>query len=125
MRGVQRAGELPDERNGPFRLQRSLATQQGREVDAVDEPHRDVEQPVGLARLVDGDDPGVFDRRGKTGLAQKPLAIRRVVGKRAQQQLQGDLAPEPEVLRAVHDPHPAAPEQRIDPVRADQRTDCG
>ena len=116
MRGVQRAGELPDERDGPLRLQRPLTTQQSREVDPVDEPHRDVQEPTGVARLVDGDDPGVFDRRGKTGLAQEPLAIRRVLRNRAQQQLQRDLAPEPEVLRAVHDPHPAAPEQRIDPV---------
>ena len=114
VRRVQRARELPDQRHRPLRRQRPLPTQQLRQVDAVDEPHRDVQQPVRLARLVDRDDRGVLDRRRQPRLAQEPLAIGAVVGERRPQQLQRDLAPEPQVLGAVDDAHSAAAEQRVD-----------
>jgi hypothetical protein len=74
--------------------------------------------PVRLARLVDRDDRRVLDRRRQPRLAQEPLAIAVIVGQRRPQHLQGDHAPEPQVLGAVDDPHPALPEFGVDAVRA-------
>jgi hypothetical protein len=116
VRRVQRARQLPDQRHCPLRLQRPLPAQQLRQVDTVDEPHRDVQQPARLARLVDRDDRRVLDRRGQPGLAQESLAIAVVVGQRRPQQLQGDPAPQPQVLGAVDDAHPAMAKLSVDAV---------
>ena len=44
------------------------------QVAAVDVGHRDVEEPVLLAGVVDRDDAGMVERRRELRLAQEPLA---------------------------------------------------
>jgi hypothetical protein len=73
----------------------------------LDELHRDVDAAVDLADVVDGGDVGVSHRRGGPRLAEEPatpvVTLHRFVG----EDLEGDVATEALVERAVHDPHAA------------------
>ena len=50
----------------------------------------------------------------------RAIALRRHLGG---QHLQGDVAPELGIARAIHLPHPARAERRTDLVRSDARAD--
>jgi hypothetical protein len=63
--GIERARDLGDERERLRGLERTVAADVCGEVLAVDEAHGDVEDAVGLARLVDGDHVRVVDRGGE------------------------------------------------------------
>ena len=54
--------------------QPALADEQRLEVAALDAGHRDVEEAVVLAGVVDRDDAGMVERGGELRLAQEPLA---------------------------------------------------
>ena len=79
--------------------------------------------PGDLAGVVDRDDVRVVDRRGQPRLAQEPLAEAHVLGQLRREDLQRDVAVEREVVGAVDDAHPAAAEQRLQPVAGQLRAE--
>ena len=115
VRGVERAADLPHHRERPRHRERAFALEELLEV-ALDVAHGDVEDAVLVARVVDRDDVRVVERRGGPRLAHEPLAEALVVCELLGQELQRDLVPEAGVLGAIDDAHPAAAEQRLDPV---------
>ena len=92
-----RGGErLADLRGVAQRLvERQAARDRPVERLALDEFHRDEVQLVGAVDLVDGDDVGVVERRGRAGLvleAAAPLVVR---GQLRRQQLERDAPLQP------------------------------
>jgi hypothetical protein len=116
--GVECRRELRDERDGAFRRERALAAQQRREVDALEVAHGDEQLPVHVARLVDRHDAGVIDRRGQARLGEEapPEAILRRDAPR------GGASARPDDPGAGRCPHAAAPEQGLDAVAPQLRT---
>ena len=55
-------------------VRRGRSCERPGEVVAPHVPHRDIEMAVRLAGLIDRNDIGMIQRRGKTGLAEEPLA---------------------------------------------------
>ena len=101
----------------------ALAHEQRLEVAALHVGHRDVEEPVLLAGVVDRDDAGMVERGRELRLAQEPLAVSRLAPSVGDEQLQRGRPPEPHVLGAVDDAHPAAAERLDDPVARELRVD--
>jgi hypothetical protein len=89
--GVQRARDLPGDRQGLLGCQRSVFGQQRGQVDAVDVAHGDPQHPVGLASVIDRQHVGVVDGRRQLRLTQEPFPERLAGRRRAQQQLEGHL----------------------------------
>ena len=75
---------------------------------ALDELHGDVDGPVGLADVVDRQDVGVVQGRGRAGLLLEALAAVGIGRRGRRQDLDRDLAPELRVL-APGRPHPSRP----------------
>ena len=94
------------------------------EVAAGDVAHRDVELALVLAGVVDRDDVRMVERGGELRLAQEALSEAPVLGQLRCEQLEGDLAVERKVVGPVDDAHPAAAEQRLDPVAEELRADA-
>ncbi len=78
--GVQRGGDLAADVQHPVGAEPALLAQDRGQVRAGDVLHRDVEQAVDLAGVVDRDDVRMRERRGDPGLAQEALAEVGVVG---------------------------------------------
>ena len=89
---------------------------------AVDELHRQKRNAVGLLDRVDRDDVGVIERGDALGLASESGATLRVGGLALEQDLEGDVAIEAGVARAIHLAHSAGTDQRQDFVRAETST---
>ena len=106
------------------RAQRAAGGDPPLQVAALDQPHRDDQLAVLLAGVVDGDDARVVEPGGEPRLAQEPLAEALVVGEVAGDHLERHRPVEGEVGRPVDDAHPAARDQRVDPVPAESRADC-
>ena len=121
--GIQRCGNLGQHAESALEPQRARLLEDLAEVDAVDVPHRDVVHAVGVVRLVDRDHVRVIDPRGHQRLAYETLPEALVLRKFRRQQLEGDLPPKMEVLRAVDHPHAAAADVALDPVRAELRSE--
>ena len=124
VRRVQRRRDLRDQHRGPHRLQPRLRRHEPREVLAVDVAHRDVEQPLLLARVVDRDHVRVLDRGRRLELLRgsargTPRRPRRAGG----DDLQRHLALERHVHRAIDDAHAAAPRDTADDVLGERRAD--
>src|SRR6266545_3079369 len=81
--------------------------------------HDVVEHPGGFTRVVQRQDVRVGEPRDHLDLAEKPL--RTEAGRQLRpQDLEGDLASEPDVVRQVDDGHPAAPKFAPERVAARQ-----
>ena len=117
--GVERGADLGDHLRRALRRERRERAQ----VVAVDEAHREVEQPVLLARLEHRQDVGVIDRGGQPRLGDEALAEARLARPVGGDQLERDRAAERLVGRLVDDPHPAAADEPQDPVAGDDRAD--
>ena len=117
--GVQRAGHLGHDGQGPGRLQAALPPQQGRQVHPVDIPHGDVEQPAVLAGLEDRDDARMVDAGRDPRLAQEPPAEGVVGGKLGREHFERDLAAQAQLHRPVDLAHAPAPQTGLDPVAGD------
>ena len=120
---VERSGSLLSDPNRTSRFQRALA-EHLLQVGAVDEAHRDVQLAVDLAGVVNGDDIRVLERRRQPRLAQEALPERSIRSEVRGKQLQCDVAVEREIARAVDDPHPAAADDRLDPVPGELGADA-
>jgi hypothetical protein len=122
--GVERRGDLAARVDRPVGPQAALLAQHGGEVRALDVLHREVEQPVDLAGVVDRDDVRVLERRGDPRLALEALAEALRLGVFRGDDLDRGAAPEVQVLGPVDDAHAAAPEAGLDPVAGDGLTDA-
>ena len=89
------------------------------QVGPRDPAHHEVQPPVLLAGLVDGDHVRVIDRRRHPRLALEALAEVAVGGVLGRDQLERDRAPQRELGGAVDDAHPAAAGDRLDPAARD------
>ena len=114
--GVERAGDLLEDARWPAPARAAPSRRSGLQVAALDHAHRDVQLPVDLARVVDRDDVRMLERGRHPRLGEEALAERDVVGELRREQLQCDVTVEREVVSAVDDAHPAAAEQRLQPI---------
>src|SRR5262249_38548489 len=80
------------------------------------EPHRQVEAPRNLARVVDGHDVRMLDRHRELRLPGEALAEALVERELRRDELERDRALEAEIVGPVHDAHPALADQLLDPV---------
>ena len=122
VRGLERGADLPDDPERAPGRQPPLSREQALQIVPLDAGHRDVQEPVLLARVVDRDDARVVERRRELRLAQKALAEVGLPQPR-REQLQRRRAPEPDVLGTVDDARAAAPERLDDAVAAEHRAD--
>ena len=125
VRGVERGGRLLEEVERAADAQRALPFQHRLEVGAPHVAHGDVQDPFGLARVVDRDDVRVVHLGCPPRLALEALAEIGVLAQGRGEELQSDFATEAEVLGEIHHAHAAAPEQRLEPVAGDGRSDPG
>jgi hypothetical protein len=110
---VQGVADLQRDRQGLRRRHRPGADQRP-QVGPRHELHQEVEQPLGLAEVVDGDDAGVAQPGQGARLAHEALGEVRVGFVARRQELQGDGAVQPHLAGLVHLPHAAAAQQRPD-----------
>ena len=112
----QAVGDLGGEGQGLGGWERA-ALDLGPQTFAAAEGHGDEHLPgAALADLVDGADVRVIEDRGRTRLMGEPLPGLGVVNELRGQELEGDGAPELEVVRFVDDTHPAASDLADDAV---------
>ena len=81
MGSVERLADLPQQSQRSARIERSFALEQTLQVDSGDVAHRDVQETVGFARVVYGNDARMLDQRREARLAQEALAEALVPGK--------------------------------------------
>ena len=77
----------------------------------IDELHRYVQDAIGLAGVVDGNDVRVVEGGGAPGFSDETLPERLVVCQLRRQELQGDLTIQLSVPREINLAHAAAPNQ--------------
>ena len=104
--------------------QRAFLADQRLQIGPLDVSHRDVQQTVVLARVVDRDDVRVVDRGRQPRLSDEPLAEGVVLGEVGAQHLERHLVPEPHVVGPVDHAHAAPPEHALDPVGGELRADA-
>ena len=75
----QRRGDLRDDVHGPLGRQWAALGEEVRQVGPFHEPHVDVELPVDLPEVVDGDDVWLVQLRGERGLGAE-AGLERGVG---------------------------------------------
>src|SRR6266576_6767949 len=93
------------------------------EVTAFDEPHRDRDRGLDLEHLVDRNDVGMIETRCKLRLGPQARAKSFICGELGGKELERDGAFEPQVLREVDDPHPAAAEHALDSIAEEFASD--
>ena len=120
--GVQGARDLGDEMGSTLGLERA-AIDRVAQVRPLHPAHRDEQDPVLLAGLVDRDHIRVIDRSGDHPFAPEPLAKRGVPRQRRRYELQRHRTREAKLARAVDDAHPASGRHLLDPVAGELRAD--
>ena len=123
--GVQGGSALGDDRHCPGRLQLGHPSEQPLEVGSLHVAHGQVEDPVGLPRVVDRDHVGVIEACSDPGLPDESLPEGLVLGHLGVEDLQGHLAVQAEVLGQVHHCHSPAADDRKDPVAGQFGSDPG
>ena len=123
VRGVERLADLRAQLERPNRLQRPLTPEQRREILTLDEAHRDPQLTVRLPRRVHRHDVGVVERRRQPSLTQEPLPETPISRQLRRDQLQRHPPVEPQVVRQIHDAHPATAHHRLQPVTGQLRAD--
>ena len=123
MGGVQRGRDLAGDRERAPHGQPALLGDQRLQVGPLDAGHRDPEEVVVLARVVDRDDVGVVERGREPRLAQEAVAEVGFAEPR-REELQRGPAPQAYVLGPVDDAGAAATELLDDPVAAELGADA-
>ena len=116
VRGVERARDLLEDRERLVRVVRAALLDQLLEVGALHVAHRDVDEALVVAGVVDRDDVRVVDRGDRLRLADEALAEVGAAAELGRERLQRRLALEQQVLGLVDEAHAAAPEQAGDAV---------
>ena len=123
--GVERRRDLRHDLDRAIRRQRPPVRDQVPEIVALDVPHRDVQDAVGLSRGVDGHDVGMLGGGRRLGLVDETLPEGLVPRKVGTQELDDDVATRRRLLGEVHRAHAALAEHRDDPVPGDLGSDPG
>jgi hypothetical protein len=113
---VERGGDLAADVERAVGAQPALAAQDAREVGALDVLHRQVQQAVLLARVVDGDDVRMLQRGGDPGLAVEALVEAGRLGQLGGDDLDRGAPAQVEVLGPVDEAHAAATDPLLDPI---------
>ncbi len=121
VRGGKRPRGLGDDARGLARREGAAATEDRRQVLAVDEFHDDEGAGRVLSEVVDRDDVGMVQRRGRVRLLSEPGAEVRVPTVLGTEELHRDVAIELGVVSPVDRRHAALAEQLDEPVTATQR----
>ena len=101
VRRLQAGAELPRDLDRFVLGQSSDASEQGREIFAIDVLHRQEVPAVGLSDVVDATDVGVCDLERHAHFGQEPLESLWVALDVARQELQGDGLTEREVVGPI------------------------
>ena len=115
VREIERFGDLAGDAHDLVQRERPLALQALAEGLSGDERHHIVEQPVGVARVVQRKDVRVGETRGEGDLAEEPVRTERR-GELGAQELHSDLACVLEVAAEIDRGHSAAPELALEHV---------
>ncbi len=116
VRGHQRLGKMRAERQRITDWHGAALDDFGERL-ALDVLHHDVDAAVGrLAHFEDRADAWVVERRGSLGFPQQPAACIVILDLVRQEELDGDLAAELEVVGKIHLAHAAAAQQINQPV---------
>ena len=83
---------------------------------AFDQFQDEVARVVGFEQIVNRREVRVIERRQSARLSPQTRHALGIVGERAHQHLDGDIAAELRIVSAVHLPHPARPEAMEDLV---------
>jgi hypothetical protein len=121
VRGVQRRGDLTDDRDGSGRRQRAESAQHAAQVGALDKAHVHEQLFIDLTEVVDRHDVRFLQTAGRSGFPLHPLAEHRILRERGRHQLQRDLALAGRVLGLIHLAHAAAAEQANQTIRPELR----
>ena len=113
--GIEGARDLAQEVDDLPRLERPFP-QPRLEVRALDIAHRDEQDAVDLAGLVDGQDVGVVDGCRHLRLALESGAVIEVVRQGGRQDLECHAALESALLRAIHDAHATTTDDGLDAI---------
>jgi hypothetical protein len=114
VRGVERLGDLGEDRRRAHGLERPLPLDDAVKVPALDQAHREVDESVALPRAVDRDDVRVLEARGNTRLTQETLAEAFVGRELSRQHLERNPPVEHELTRGVHRAARAVADQTFD-----------
>jgi hypothetical protein len=125
MRRVQRPGGLTQQEQRGLWPQAAALLDHLPQVGARDVSHRDEEQTVLRAHVIDGDHVRVVQRGRDPRLFQEPGPEHVVGGQLGRQYLQRDDVVQAEVLGLVDHAHPAAAEHRAHPVARELVPDQG
>ena len=120
VRGLERFGDLPGDRQRLGDRHRS-ALDQRRKIVALDQLHHQRADAVRFLEAVDVRDVGVIERCEHLGFAGEAGQALGVLGEVLRQDLDGDVAVEPGVARAVDLPHASLTELGGDLVRTESR----
>ena len=118
VRRVESAGNLPDQLDRPLGHQRTLALENGSQVQPVDEAHREVERPAVGADGESRDDMRLVEPGGDLRFAEESLAEARILREFGDQYFERDLPPLG-ILREVDGACRTASEQARDPISGD------
>ena len=119
--GVQRRGDLEDDRHRAWRGQGAESLENAVEVGALDHAHLQVHLPVDFAVIVDRHDVGFLQSAGDARLALHPLAEHRILAELGGHQLDRDRPLLHGVLGLVDLAHPAAAQQPLEVVGPEHR----
>ena len=120
VRGFERVGDLPRDGQRLGQRHRPARDVDG-EVFPLDKLHHDRDLTVDLFEPVDVRDVRMVERRQRLRFAGEPRDTIGIAGQRVGQHLDGHLAIEPGVARAVHLAHAAGAKGRDDFVGAEAR----
>ncbi len=123
MGGIECSSDLFDDPHRLRRLERPLA-QRLLQVSALDQAHRDVQLPVDLAGVWIGTTFGCSSDAATRDSVRNRSRNDTSPGEVRREQLERDVTVEREIACAVHHAHPAAADQRFQPVAGELRPDA-
>jgi hypothetical protein len=85
--------------------------------------HRDVQDALGLVRVVDRNDVRMVDRRRELRFAEEPIVAPLALGEVGREDLERHLASQPDVFGQVDDAHAASADHALDSVAGELRSD--
>ena len=118
--GVERGRNVREQDEHALRLELA-ALGEPLQVGSLHEPHRHEEARLALARLVDGNDVRMLERRLQHRLAPEALAEAGVGAQGRREDLERNDAVERELRRLVDRAHATGAEPPLDPVPGDRR----